>query len=109
MGICTSIKEVPQSSRRSSRSEKNEKKSEKLEIFESENRPKTARIKNKKSLNQLELNNDVIITRNEQNLENLYSKKKLLGKGAFGEVWLVKNNELQKDYAMKIIKKNIKF
>ena len=105
MGICTSIKEVPQSSRRSSRSEKNEKKSEKLEIFESENRPKTARIKNKKSLNQLELNNDVIITRNEQNLENLYSKKKLLGKGAFGEVWLVKNNELQKDYAMKIIKK----
>jgi serine/threonine protein kinase len=33
------------------------------------------------------------------------SKKKLLGSGAFGEVWLVHHKNLDRDFAMKIIKK----
>ena len=88
------------------KNERDEDKNDKLDTGRTENKAKTARANHpKKIMNQLELNNDVIITRNEQNLENLYSKKKILGKGAFGEVWLVRNNQLQKDYAMKIIKK----
>ena len=103
MGPCSSVKEIP----KSSRNRKYEEEFHNIEQLKSEDRPKSARIKyKKKNLNQLELNNDVIITRSEENLENLYSKKKILGKGAFGEVWLVRNNALQKDYAMKIIKKS---
>ena len=36
--------------------------------------------------------------------KNLYQKK-LLGSGAFGEVWLVPHRDLVCDFAMKIIKK----
>ena len=105
MGICSSIKEIPKSSK-TEKNERDEDKNDKLDTGRTDNKAKTARANHpKKIMNQLELNNDVIITRNEQNLENLYSKKKILGKGAFGEVWLVRNNQLQKDYAMKIIKK----
>ena len=51
------------------------------------------------------LNNDVIVSGNEVNPEKIYIKKKLLGSGAFGEVWLVHHKNLDRDFAMKIIKK----
>ena len=51
------------------------------------------------------LNNDVIVSGNEVNPEKIYIKKKLLGSGAFGEVWLVRHKNLERDFAMKIIKK----
>ena len=51
------------------------------------------------------LNNDVIVSGNEVNPEKIYIKKKLLGTGAFGEVWLVRHKDLERDFAMKIIKK----
>jgi calcium-dependent protein kinase len=57
------------------------------------------------SRGQITLNNDVIVSGNEINPEKIYIKKKLLGSGAFGEVWLVIHKDLQQDFAMKIIKK----
>ena len=51
------------------------------------------------------LNNDVIVSGNEINPEKIYIKKKLLGSGAFGEVWLAHHKDLDRDFAMKIIKK----
>ena len=51
------------------------------------------------------LNNDVIVSGNEINPEKIYIKTKLLGSGAFGEVWLVHHNDLDRDFAMKMIKK----
>ena len=58
--------------------------------------------------NQLALTNDVLISRNEINPEKIYNKIKILGTGAFGEVWLVKHKDLKKDFAMKLIKKKKK-
>ena len=55
--------------------------------------------------NLIALNNDVIVSGNEINPEKIYIKKKLLGSGAFGEVWLVHHKNLNRDFAMKIIKK----
>jgi len=55
--------------------------------------------------NLVALNNDVIVSGNEVNPEKIYIKKKLLGSGAFGEVWLVHHKDLDRDFAMKIIKK----
>ena len=57
------------------------------------------------SRGQITLNNDVIVSGNEINPEKIYIKKKMLGSGAFGEVWRVYHKELNKDFAMKIIKK----
>ena len=57
------------------------------------------------SKGQITLNNDVIVSGNEINPEKIYIKKKMLGNGAFGEVWLVTHKDLNKDFAMKIIKK----
>ena len=54
------------------------------------------------------LNNDVIVSGNEINPEKIYIKTKLLGNGAFGEVWLVHHKDLDRDFAMKIIKKRKK-
>ena len=51
------------------------------------------------------LNNDVIVSGNEVSPEKIYIKTKLLGSGAFGEVWLVHHKDLERDFAMKIIKK----
>ena len=58
---------------------------------------------NKKSLI---LNNDVIVSDTNENIEENYQKLKLLGKGSFGEVWLVQHKILGKQFAMKIIEKN---
>ena len=55
--------------------------------------------------NVVTLNTDVIVSGNEINPEKIYYKKKLLGSGAFGEVWLVTHIDLARDFAMKIIKK----
>ena len=55
--------------------------------------------------NIVALNNDVIVSGNEINPEKIYLKNKLLGSGAFGEVWLVHHKDLDRDLAMKVIKK----
>ena len=52
------------------------------------------------------LNNDVIVTDSGSNPENIYEKVKLIGEGAFGEVWKVRHKILGKNYAMKIIENN---
>ena len=51
------------------------------------------------------LTNDIIVSGNEINPEKIYIKKNLLGSGAFGEVWLAHHKDLDRDFAMKIIKK----
>lgn len=56
--------------------------------------------------NSLILNNDVIVSDTNANIEANYQKLKLLGKGSFGEVWLVQHKVLGKQFAMKIIEKN---
>ena len=59
----------------------------------------------KNSKKQVALNNDVIVSGNEVNPEKIYIKTKMLGSGAFGEVWLVHHKDLDRDFAMKMIKK----
>jgi calcium-dependent protein kinase len=54
------------------------------------------------------INNDVIISNNSISPESIYKKIKIIGTGGFGEVWLVKNKNLNKNFAMKIIKKRKK-
>ena len=61
--------------------------------------------KNNEEKKALALNTDVIVSGNEVNPEKIYIKKKMLGSGAFGEVWLVHHKDLDRDFAMKIIKK----
>ena len=56
--------------------------------------------------NNLILNNDVIVSETNHNPEKIYQKVKKLGEGSFGEVWLVRNKILGKDFAMKIIEKS---
>ena len=63
---------------------------------------------NASSHDKLILNNKVIVTETNQNLSNVYEKVKLLGKGAFGEVWLIRHKLLGKEFALKIIKKDPK-
>ena len=59
----------------------------------------------KNNKKQVAITNDVIVSGNEVNPEKIYIKKKELGSGAFGEVWLVRHKDLDRDFAMKIIKK----
>ena len=51
------------------------------------------------------LNNNVIVSEASHSLEDVYQKVKLLGEGAFGEVWLVKHKISGKEFALKIIVK----
>ena len=55
------------------------------------------------------LNNDVLVTNSTKNPFQIYQTLKLLGEGAFGEVWRVRNKISGKEFAMKIIKKNPNF
>ena len=58
------------------------------------------------SLNQdLILNNNVIVSESQTNIDNHYIREKMLGEGSFGEVWLVKHKELGTEFALKIIEK----
>ena len=61
---------------------------------------------NSNNQNKLILNNDVIVSDSGVNPEMVYQKLKLIGEGAFGEVWKVRHKVLGKEYAMKIIEKN---
>ena len=62
-------------------------------------------VDRRSSIRQVALNNDVIVSGNEINPEKIYIKIQLLGSGAFGEVWLVHHKDLDRDFAMKMIKK----
>ena len=53
----------------------------------------------------LVLNNDVLVSETNQNLDNIYDRVKKLGEGSFGEVWLIRHKLTGKEYAMKIIEK----
>ena len=46
---------------------------------------------NSQNKNSLILNNDVIVSDSNENIEATYQKLKLLGKGSFGEVWVVQH------------------
>ena len=48
--------------------------------------------------NRLDINNDAIISKNETNFEKLYTKIKIIGITNFGEIWLVKNKHLKKEF-----------
>ena len=97
---------------------KNNKHSKMKSIDSTPKIKKTEKVKNENSNNNnnlvdganskknfVALNNDVIVSGNEINPEKIYLKTKLLGSGAFGEVWLVHHKDLDRDFAMKIIKK----
>ena len=58
---------------------------------------------NSNNNNTLILNNDVIVSDLGLNPDKVYDKIKLIGEGAYGEVWQVRNKILGKDFAMKII------
>ena len=69
------------------------------------NNPETIDKKEKGDKKQTMITNDILVSGNEISPEKIYLKKELLGSGAFGEVWLVHHNDLDRDFAMKIIKK----
>ena len=85
----------------------NEVKNQKLKNIEKNSNNANKNILDKKNSKKgfVELSNDVIVSGNEINPEKIYQKTKMLGSGAFGEVWLVHHNDLDRDFAMKIIKK----
>ena len=56
--------------------------------------------------NSLVLNNDVIVSDTNQDLEKVYEKIKKLGEGSFGDVWLVRHKITGKQSEMKIIEKS---
>ena len=51
------------------------------------------------------LDNNVLVSETNHQIEETYDKVKRLGEGAFGEVWLLKNKFTGKEYALKIIEK----
>ena len=58
------------------------------------------------SLNQdLILNNNVIVSESQTNIDDHYIREKMLGECSYGEVWLVKHKELGTEFALKIIEK----
>ena len=52
----------------------------------------------------LVLNNDIIVSNADDNIDKVYKKIKVLGEGSYGTVWLVRNELLKKNFALKIIK-----
>ena len=51
------------------------------------------------------IDTNVIITKGEANPRDLYIRKKILGQGTYGTVFLVKHTKLSRYYAMKVIRK----
>ena len=58
-----------------------------------------------KPRNTLILDNNVLVSETNQQIEDVYEKVKMLGQGAFGEVWLVKHKLFGKLFALKSIVK----
>ena len=51
---------------------------------------------------------NIIVTKGITNPREIYLREKALGQGSFGTVYLVKHLQLQRYYAMKVIKKKTK-
>ena len=51
---------------------------------------------------------NVIVSKGIKNPREIYLREKALGQGSFGTVYLVKHLQLQRYYAMKVIKKKTK-
>ena len=67
---------------------------------------KATTIKLEKDIKTLvALDSNVIIAGGDAEPEDIYSREKVIGKGSFGIVYLVKHRQLHKYFAMKIIKK----
>jgi calcium-dependent protein kinase len=54
------------------------------------------------------IDENVIVTKGEVNPREIYFREKTLGQGSFGTVYLVKHIQLQRYFAMKVIKKKAK-
>ena len=54
------------------------------------------------------IDSNVLVSKGALNPDDIYIRQKLLGKGAYGAVYLVKHKDLHKYYAMKIILKKKK-
>ena len=93
--VCNNIKKM----------KKEKKVSEPKPVLVNRESKKSVLSSENKNNNQVAINNDVIVSGNEVNPETIYLKTKMLGSGAFGEVWLVHHKDLDRDFAMKIIKK----
>ena len=93
--VCNNIKKM----------KKEKKSSESKPVLNNKESKKSVLSVENKNNNQVAINNDVIVSGNEVNPETIYLKTKMLGSGAFGEVWLVHHRDLDRDFAMKIIKK----
>ena len=80
------------------------------EIKSPSNSPqKTSSIKyDKASRPIITIDSNVFIAGGDAKTEDIYAREKVLGKGSFGVVYLVKHKQLHKYFAMKIIKKNMK-
>jgi len=92
--VCNNIKKM----------KKEKKNSDIKPVVIKESKKSVVSLENRNN-NQVAINNDVIVSGNEVNPESIYLKIKMLGSGAFGEVWLVHHRDLDRDFAMKIIKK----
>ena len=92
--VCNNIKKM----------KKEKKNSDIKPVVIKESKKSVVSLENRNN-NQVAINNDVIVSGNEVNPESIYLKTKMLGSGAFGEVWLVHHRDLDRDFAMKIIKK----
>ena len=101
MGACDSIHQKSNNinnynSRQNSHSSRNERQT--IKYFPKNNKTE-----------KLVLNNDILVSNSRKNPFQIYTKLKLLGEGAFSQVWKVRNKITGKEYAMKIIEKNQKY
>ena len=60
----------------------------------------------KKLLNKVTLDTNLLVTRSTNDPKDNYKKAKILGKGSFGTVYLVKHKQINGYFAMKVIKKS---